>query len=270
MAADGAADATRSGGDGDVHRSRDQRPSVTADEGLALAVRGLDRLVREPALVTQPGLVHRVVPPRDVPVDPVARHAHVHVAAHRTPGADAGNVVQEPDPHLEAEVLRGEGTDGAHIGHVHRVVVVEGRVREGRDHRAVAAARHHELPGTRHLATEAHATPAEDAALLVEHDGRAEVHVLRQRATGLLGARLADAVLEGVVLELALARLVADRAVEGVVDEQQLHHALTGAPHPLRRRVHDHAVLHGRVAGDLELRHALHLDLAQPTRTVDR
>ncbi len=40
----------------------------------------------------------------------------------------------------------------------------------------------------------------------------------------------AVAVLDAELLEPALARLVADRAVERVVDQQELHHSLAGIP----------------------------------------
>src|SRR5882672_11311847 len=50
-----------------------------------------------------------------------------------------------------------------------------------------------------------------------------------------------------------LAGLVADRAVERVVDEQELHHAAPRLLHARRLRVHLHAVGDRRVAGDLEL-----------------
>jgi hypothetical protein len=68
-------------------------------------------------------------------------------------------------------------------------------------------------------------------------------------------------VLEGVVLQAALAGLVADRAVERMVDEEELHHPALrlGDLRALGRD--DHAVLrHLRRAPGLELRHAVDLD----------
>src|SRR4051794_21510514 len=64
------------------------------------------------------------------------------------------------------------------------------------------------------------------------------------------------------VLQRALAALVAHRAVERVVDEQELDDRLLRRPHALGLGVDDHAVLDRRRARGLELRDALDLDEA--------
>ena len=58
-------------------------------------------------------------------------------------------------------------------------------------------------------------------AVLIE---RAEI-LLFDRALVLGVARAAGAIGHGLVLQVALAALVADGAVERVIDEQELHHA---------------------------------------------
>jgi hypothetical protein len=78
-------------------------------------------------------------------------------------------------------------------------------------------------------------------------------------------ARERLAVLERVVLEAALARLVADRAVERVVDEQELHHRALrfgGLGDSVRTTMP--SLHHLRRAGGLQLGHALDLDQAHP------
>ena len=67
---------------------------------------------------------------------------------------------------------------------------------------------------------------------------------------------------EGDVLQRALAALVADRAVERMVDEQELDHRLLGVLHALGLRVHDHPVLDRCRASGLKLGYALDLDQA--------
>ena len=245
-------------------------PSEARTSGSFKPIGCADLVIRHPAGVADPGLVHGVVATRQVAVDLVVRDSEVDVAAVAAPGADARHVVQEPDADLESEVLGGERADGADVGHVHRVVVRERHARVGLDHRVIAAIQDGELAGARDLAREAHAAAAQDAALLIKDDGRPEIHVLLERAARLARARLAHAVLVGVVLELALARLIADRTIERMVDEQQLHHAFARAAHGIALRAHDHAFGHGRVAGDLELGHALDLDLTQAAGAVDR
>jgi hypothetical protein len=81
-------------------------------------------------------------------------------------------------------------------------------------------------------------------------------------ALGLDEARDAAAPAERDVLERALAALVADRTVERVVDQQKLDDRLLGGPCALRACVHDHAVLDGRRACRLQLRHSLDLHQA--------
>jgi hypothetical protein len=263
-------DAIRRRGDRDRKIARLRYAELAAHERAPHAVGRADLLVGHATLVADPGVVHGVVPARHVAVDLVVRDAEVDVATIRAARADARHVVEEPDADLEPEILRGERADRTDVGDVHRVVVVERNVRKRLDHRIIAAVHHHEFARLGHLAAEAHTAPAQDAALLVEHDRRPERHVLLERAARLARARGGDAVLVRVVLELALAGLVADRAVERVVDEQELHHALTRLLHARRVGANDHAVRHRGVAGDLELRQALHLDLTQAARAVDR
>jgi hypothetical protein len=89
---------------------------------------------------------------------------------------------------------------------------------------AITALRHLELVHARDLVAHADAARAEDAALLVEHDRGPEVDDLvlldlDARRCGELRVPI-----EVVLLQHALARLVADRAVDRVVDQRELEH----------------------------------------------
>src|SRR3954470_5037651 len=83
-------------------------------------------------------------------------------------------------------------------------------------------------------------------------------------------ARVAGAVAVGEVLQRALAALVADRAVERVVEQDELEYRLLARGGVLRARVHLHAVAGGHGAGGLQLRHALDLDQAHAARADRR
>ena len=125
----------------------------------------------------------------------------------------------------EQEVLVEQRTDGAQIDHVGGQVVVERLAGEDVDLLGAAAAEDADLAGAGDYTGEAHATRAHDAAVGVELDVRAYV------LDGLLDLlllepRLGAAVLEAVVLEVALAGLVADGAVQRMIDQQELHHRL--------------------------------------------
>ena len=70
---------------------------------------------------------------------------------------------------------------------------------------------------------EAHAARALDAARHLGGDQRAEV-LVGNDALALGEARHRAAVAERQILQLAFAALVADRAVERMVDQQEFHH----------------------------------------------
>src|SRR4029077_2588440 len=71
---------------------------------------------------------------------------------------------------------------------------------------------------------------------------------------------------EADVLQWALAALVADGAVQRVVDQQELDDRALGLLDALGLRVHDHPVLDRRGAAGLQLADALDLDQAHAAR----
>ena len=77
-------------------------------------------------------------------------------------------------------------------------------------------------------------------------------------------ARVAGPVAEGQVLQRALAALVADGAVERVVDEDELERRVLALGRLRRgaRGLDDHPVLRGERAAGLQLRHPFDLDEA--------
>src|SRR5262249_13613816 len=103
----------------------------------------------------------------------------------------------------------------------------------------------------RELLREAHAARAHDAALVVEDDALADVHALGLAHLFLDEAALAAAVLHGKLLEAALARLVADGAVERMGDEKELQHSFAVVLHGGGVGAHGHALGHLRGAADL-------------------
>src|SRR5437763_1558834 len=92
--------------------------------------------------------------------------------------------------------------------------------------RAVAELAHVERRLVRDVDHEPYAARAEDAAIRDVHDVAAEV-LDGIEALGLAIPTLTASFLERVILQLALTRLIADRTIERVVDEQHLEHAFT-------------------------------------------
>ena len=147
-----------------------------------------------------------------------------------------GHEVERTGP--EAVVGAGERTDRADLDRVAREVGVErlavlvepvrretGVLARGADADLLAgsALDQRDEGVTGDLLGEAGAPRAQDAALAVEQDLLGDDVRLGEGALGLDEARLAATVAHGLVLQRALAALVADRAVEGVVEQQELH-----------------------------------------------
>ncbi len=187
-----------------------------------------------------------------------------HVAAHRAEPAHRGHVLDLPGPPSEAVLRRGERADGAQLDDVARERRRVGVVREGGDLGERAAVARHQLIVLGHVRGEPRAAVAEDAALAVERDQRRDRDRLLEGQLGERHPGGAGAVPERQVLQRALAALVADRAVEWVVDEDELERGVLSLRclGGRRRRPHHHPVLCGERAARLQLREPLHLDQA--------
>ncbi len=139
---------------------------------------------------------------------------------------------------------------------------------EAGDLRTIAPLHEHEAVGAGDLTLETQATRAEHTTLGVEHDGAevldlALVNLLLER-----GGRLVEPVPHVLILQVAFAGLVADGAIDGVVDEQELEGGAPGLVHLRCARVHHHTVGDDRVARDLELGHLLDFDQAHAAVAV--
>ena len=100
-----------------------------------------------------------------------------------------------------------------------------------------------------------HAAVAEYAARHVQLDKGAEINLFKG-ATWKFVTGSFFSVLVAQILQVAFAGLVADGAIEGVVDEQELDNAVSCVDHFFAGNVfHDHAVHHIRSAARHEFRH---------------
>ena len=119
----------------DVEGGRDRRllPRRAPDGARARrrrACRSRSPCTRAPD-VAHPGLVDVDVAARPQAVDLAVALVDVDVAAGRAPGADRVGGLQEPDAHLEAEVVGEQRAHRADVGQVAGVVVGDGPVLEG-------------------------------------------------------------------------------------------------------------------------------------------
>lgn len=116
----------------------------------------------------------------------------------------------------------------------------------------------------RNLLGEPGAPRAQHTPLPVQKDLCGQRNRLGERALDLPETRLRAPVGHRLILQRALAALVAHRAVQRMIDQQQLHHPLLRLVGDRRRElgVDNHAVGDGRGAGGERLTLPLHVDEA--------
>ena len=176
----------------------------------------------------------------------VAARLHRHPAPDRARRARRLRLGEIPRPRLEPVRRRRQRADGADLHRVAREVGAERQVGERHHLRLVAALGEVDEGVAGDFVGEARAPVAQDAALPVEQDEVADRDRLLEVALLLDVAALPRAVAVRLVLQRALSTLVADRAVERMVGEEQLDHRLLGRLG--RRRIGLH--LHVRSDGD--------------------
>ena len=248
--------------------------AALADHRGAEPVGVVGLLVAEPALVAQPPVVDRVAVDAEVTDEPVGRRLQRHPAADRARRAGGLDDVEVPRAGLEPVGRGGEGAHRADLDDVAAEVRVERPVGEDVDLGRVAPADEVDHGVARHLVGEAGAARALDAPLPVERHQRVDRDGLGPVPLLLDEAALAGAEGEGLVLERALATAVAHRAVEGMVDEEELEDAVLGlldlgrvgddllaVGHGHEARRHE-----GEATGTLDLHqaHAAHAHRAHP------
>ncbi len=202
-----------------------------AGKGGFEAVFRLEGVEGEAGVVVQPALVDGFVFARSDAVNFAFARADEDVGAEAVEGVNGFGFFEEPDAHFEAEIFGGERTDGADVHSVEGIGVVETFARVDGEVGLGAALDEAEAVVVGDVFHEADAAGAEDAAFVVEDDVFANVHGFGFFVFLLDEAGAAGAVVEGVFLEFAFASLIADGAVEGVVDEEEFHDAVAAFLH---------------------------------------
>src|SRR6185312_15316639 len=214
------------------------------------------------ASIAEPAVVDARVLAGDHPFHLLVADGEADVALARAERADGARLLDVPGPGAEAVGVVGQRADRAEVGDVAVERRDVGAVVEGADEGAVAALEQLQLGVFGDLLAEAHAAVAEDAALAVDRDQRREFDRLLEVALFIDHAAFARAPALRDVLQRALAALVADGAIERVVDEQELDHRALGVLDLLGAGVDDHALAHRGRARGLQFRDPLDLDQA--------
>ena len=243
--------------------------AVLANHRLLRAILRVEPLAAVAVAVGDPGLVDGLVLARHDAHQAAAQHVAVEIRARAVVRGHERVLRHFPGTRAITVRLVVEGTDRAQVDDVGGELVPHAVLDVGRDLHVLAASDRAEFLQAGDFLAEAHAARALDAARHVRGHERADVLVLHH-ALALGVARHVAPEAHREVLQLALAALVADRAVERVVDQQELHRRLLGRDGLRRLREDLHAFGDGRRAGRQRLRRLLDLDQAHAAVRRDR
>ena len=193
--------------------------------------------------------------------DAVVARAERGLAAIRAMRADGADVGHLPGARLVAVGAAGERAHGADVDAGAALVAFQVVAMVGRDFGDHSAVDHAERIHAHAFIADAHAAVAENAARRIEEHHRRKL-LFGGVDLGFGVAALAGAVAEGHVLQFALAALIAHRAIERMVGEQELQHVLARGGHLRRFRADHHALGHGKRAGGHQLGHLFHFHQA--------
>jgi len=222
-------------------------------------------------------LVGLAVLPRHHAHHGVAFHLGLEAAAHAAIGAGGDHAVLGLAEFDHGLFLQGRGRASLHAGTAaHAFAVHEGLLLARRHARRESAACNRQRERALHLLAGAHAAVADDAFGRVVREVGVGLILLRAgvvRPGDAVHALACDAVAHvaqarhtGHVLQLAIAVGAAGQAVQRVVADVELHHALAQLLQPRRLRVHHHAGLDRRGARGRETPAALDFHQTQAAR----
>ena len=228
-------------------------------------------------LVGDPFLVDGVVIARQNPHDFAPARVDANGRADRVHHVDRFRLGELPRPDLARPGPVIERANRAQINHVGTHLGEHALLEVGRDLHVFAATDGAKFLDAGDLGHEADAAGALDAARHRGLDQRPEVLVL-DRALVLGEPRPADAECHCLILQIALAALIADRAIKRMIEEQELHHPFARLFHHRRQRADDlgaaifvrHQIVDAHGTGRDRLWHALHFDQAHPTVARNR
>ncbi len=215
---------------------------AAAHHRVLQAIIGIQTGVGETVAVADPAFVDRLVFKGHHAQHAVHLGLHHQVGAHAVVRADRTTAGQFPGARAHAEGLGQQRAHRADVDHVARQFGFDGLAHKRGDFGELAAVEHADFHVAADFLTHAHATGAVNAALhLFGRDQRTH-GLVKDHALGFLVPRRRFAVAHGQVLQLAFTALVADRAVQRVVDQQKFHDRALGVDGLGRTGMHHHAV----------------------------
>ena len=201
--------------------------------------------------------------------DAVVARAQRGLAAIRAMRADGAHVDHFPGPRFIPVDAAGQRAHRADIDAGAALVALQVVALVGCDFGDRPAVDHAQRGHAHAFVADAHAAVAQDAARRVEEHHRRELLLGRVDLLFRVAA-FARAIAEGHVLQFAFAALIAHRAIQRMVGEQELQHGFTRRRHLRRFRAHHHALAHGKRASRHQLGHLLHFHQAHAAGGLQR
>src|SRR5690606_32384590 len=234
----------------------------STDHGVCQAVFGVKAIVRKAVAVADPALVDVFVLEGNHALDAIELDLGNEVGAQTVVRADRTTAGQLPGTGRHLVGTRQQRAHRAEVDHVAGEFGFNRLADEGGDLGKLAPVHHADFHHAADLFAETHTTGAVNATLHA-FGGNERAHALgHDHALRFLVAGGRLAVTDRQVLQLALTALVADRAVERVIDEQELHDGVLCRDSLLGACVHDHAVGDGRGTGRQGLGRLFYVDQA--------
>ena len=190
------------------------------------------------------------------------------VAADGVEHIDRLGFAQFPGPRDVGIGLRGQRPDRAQIDDVGRQLGAERLFDIGSDLHRFAAPRRAELLDPGDLGQKTDAARAMDAAVHAGRDQGAQI-LVAHRSLVFLETAAVEPVGHRLVLQIALPALIADRAIERMIDQQHFHDAVARLDRGRRLGVDDVAFGDRHRAGGYRLWRFLDLDQAHPAVAGD-
>ena len=148
------------------------------------------------------------------------------IAAFGTAVTDTSVFLHEPDTLFKAEISAGHGTNGAKVNNVQGISVIKWSTGKDGNPSCVGSVDYTKFPCFGDLPAKAYTPAAQNTSFLVMNDTTAKIHIFRFNYLGDGHTALFTVVGHVVILQGTLSRLVADRAIDGVVNQLEFKHVM--------------------------------------------
>ena len=225
---------------------------------------GVEGFVRKAVAIRNPAFVDGFVLHGNHPHDPMVLDLNDQIRAGRIVRADRLAAGQFPSPRAVPERLAGQRTNGTQIDHVAGQLRINRATNKGLDLRMLAAVGHAEFHGAGHFLTEPHATGAVNAAAHLLHRDQRSHLLVEHHPLFFLIAGIRTAIADGKILQLTLTALVANGAVQWMIDQQKFHDRFLRLDGLVASGADHHALRDRCGAGRHRLGRLLHIHQTHP------